>query len=196
MLFGERKNCSSKKFQISVTGYDDLIECEVEKKNLKDDKLYSTINMKLLQPIKSFIEEKVLHKQKVCLVNLPGISHLLLDVNIFKFDRNNCLKEAKLIIKELGLLNIAAVGVVWFENSQIHPVVYVRDIDSLFYENSCGSGSIAYGIYHAYLKNSDGDFKFDVIQKNHLVVEVEVELENKIIKSAKLSGYTSFSLQN
>ena len=70
----------------------------------------------------------------------------------------------------------------------------MKDIDSLFYENSCGSGSIAYGIYHSFLKKSDGKFKFDVVQKNNEVVEVEVELKNDAINSAKLSGLTTFSL--
>ena len=160
----------------------------------KDDNYYSTINLKLNKDINDLVKKMMLNNQDVYIVNLPGISHLLLDQNKFKFNKDNCLKEAKNIIKELNLLNSPAVGVVRFDKSQINPVVYVKDIDSLFYENSCGSGSIAYGIYHSFLKKSDGKFKFDVVQKNNEVVEVGVELKNNVINSAKLSGLTTFSL--
>ena len=187
----KEKYVSTNTFQISVSGYDDLIDCEVE---VKDGNYYSSINMKLLKPINDLIQHKVLNKQEVCLVNFPGISHLLLDQKKFKFDKENCQVEAKKIIQELDLFNLSAVGVVWFDNNRINPVVYVKDIDSLFYENSCGSGSMSYGLYHAFMKKEDGLFKFDVVQKNGEVVGVEVELKNKIVTSLKLSGPTTFSL--
>ena len=187
----KEKYVSMNTFQISVTGYDDLIECKVEQ---KDGNYYSSINMKLLKPINDLIQKKVLNNQDVYLVNLPGISHLLLDQNKFEFNEETCLIDAKKILQELNLINLPAVGVVWFKSDRINPVVYVKDIDSLFYENSCGSGSISYGLYHSYLKNEDGQFKFDVIQKNNEVVGVEVESKNKIITSVKLSGPTTFSL--
>ena len=179
------------KFDISVTGYDNLIECNVEQKG---DDYFSSINLKLLKPIIDFIEKKVLNNQEISVVHLPGISHILLDQTKFKFDKDNCKNDAKRIIQELNLINLQAVGVIWFDKNQINPVVYVKDIDSLFYENSCGSGSLAYGIYHSYLKNADGFFTFDVIQKNEEVVQVSVELKDKIINSAILFGQTKFSL--
>jgi diaminopimelate epimerase len=55
------------------------------------------------------------------------------------------------IVNELGLENRDAVGVVWVRylnhasRVRIDPVVWVRAIDSFFYETSCGSGSIAVG---------------------------------------------------
>ncbi len=187
----KEKYVKTNKFQISVTGYDNLIDCEVEKKG---EDYYSTIDLKFLKPIKDFIENKTLNNQEISVVHLPGISHTFLDQKKFKFDKENCLKDAKKIIQELNLINLPAIGVIWFEDNQINPVVYVKDIDSLFYENSCGSGSIAYGIYHSYLKNKDGLFNFDVMQKNKEVVKVSIELKDKIITSAKLFGQTKFCL--
>ena len=189
----KKKYVLTNNFQISVTGYDNLIDCKVE---IKKDNYYSTININLMKKVDDLIQNLVLNKKKVSIIYLPGISHLLLDQKIFKFDEKNCLEEAKNIISRLKLLQLPAVGVVWFDDNQINPVVYVKDIDSLFYENSCGSGSIAYGIYQSYLKNMEGTFKYDVIQKNKEVVEVEVGLKNKIITMAKLSGYTTFNLDN
>jgi len=121
-----------------------------------------------------------------------GIRLYLTQINR-QFDKENYSRQAKSIIQKLNLLNLPAVGVIWFDDRQIHPVVYVKDIDTLFYENSCGSGSIAYGIYHAYLENKDGLFNFDVVQKNKEIVKVFVEIKDKIILSAKLYGQTKFS---
>lgn len=187
----KEKYINTEKFEISVTGYDNLIGCIVEKKG---EDYFSTIDLKFLKPIDDFIENKTLNDQKISVVYLPGISHTFLDQRRFKFDEDNCLKEAKKIIPQLNLTKLPAVGVIWFDGNQINPVVYVKDIDSLFYENSCGSGSIAYGIYHVYLKNRDGLFNFDVIQKNKEIVKVIIELRDKIITSAKLYGQTKFSL--
>ena len=187
----KEKYMNTEKFEISVTGYDNLIGCIVEKKG---EDYFSTIDLKFLKPIDDFIENKTLNDQKISVVYLPGISHTFLDQRRFKFDEDNCLKEAKKIIPQLNLTKLPAVGVIWFDGNQINPVVYVKDIDSLFYENSCGSGSIAYGIYHVYLKNRDGLFNFDVIQKNKEIVKVIIELRDKIITSAKLYGQTKFSL--
>lgn len=191
MFSCKRRYINTEKFEISVTGYDNLIGCIVEKKG---EDYFSTIDLKFLKPIDDFIKNKTLNDQKISVVYLPGISHTFLDQRRFKFDEDNCLKEAKKIIQQLNLTKLPAVGVIWFGGNQINPVVYVKDIDSLFYENSCGSGSIAYGIYHVYLKNRDGLFNFDVIQKNKEIVKVIIELRDKIITSAKLYGQTKFSL--
>ena len=187
----KEKYVNTNTFEISVSGYDNLIECNVEKKG---EEYYSTINLKFHKPINDFIENKKLNNEEISVIHLPGISHTFLDQKKFKFDKENCLKEAKKIIQELSLINLPAIGVIWYDDNQINPVVYVKDIDSLFYENSCGSGSIAYGIYQSYLKNKDGIFNFDVVQKNKEVVKVTIELKDKIINSAKLSGQTKFSL--
>ena len=52
---------------------DDLIECNVEK---KDDNYYSTINLKLNKDINDLVKKMMLNNQDVYIVNLPGISHL------------------------------------------------------------------------------------------------------------------------
>jgi len=190
-FLAKEKYVSSNKFEISVSGYDSLIECNVEKKG---NEFFSTIDLKLKKPINNFIEKKILDGQEVFMVKLPGISHVFLDIKKFKFDKDNCKKEAKEILNKLNLLDLAAVGVIWYENKQIHPVVYVKDIDSLFYENSCGSGSMAFGIYQSYLKNSDGLFDCNVVQKNKEIVGVNIDLNKKIINSAKICGFTKFTL--
>ena len=59
-------------------------------------------------------------------------------VNVSKYKR---------LTKKLHLDQRAAVGVVWVEQrnstTTIHPVVWVKSVNSFFYESSCGSGTIA-----------------------------------------------------
>ncbi len=51
------------------------------------------------------------------------------------------------ITRELSLENRSAVGVLWITKNPdgviIHPIVWVKEVDTFFYEQSCGSGTIA-----------------------------------------------------
>lgn len=80
------------------------------------------------------------------LVDLGGIVHVVLEKPLPQEDEYR--KQHKEIARYLGLLNNGAVGVIWINmredgSALIHPVVWVRDVDTFFYEQSCGSGSIA-----------------------------------------------------
>jgi diaminopimelate epimerase len=80
------------------------------------------------------------------LVDLGGIVHVVIEKPLPQEDEYR--KQHKEITRYLGLLNKGAVGVIWITMQQdgsvfMHPVVWVRDVDTFFYEQSCGSGSIA-----------------------------------------------------
>ena len=79
------------------------------------------------------------------LVDLGGIAHVLIEGNL----PDNYEDIHHEITKYLDLPH-GAIGVCWIEkirNSiKMHPVVWVRSIDSFFYEGSCGSGTIATGM--------------------------------------------------
>ncbi len=82
------------------------------------------------------------------LVDLGGIVHVVLTA---PFPRRPAVYRAqhRRLCQELGLTERAAVGLIWCERSGemlvIHPLVWVRALDSFFYESSCGSGTIAAG---------------------------------------------------
>ncbi len=82
------------------------------------------------------------------LVDLGGIVHVLTQ-EPFINDRSVYEPRHREITKALGLTHGSAVGVIWIQRQahgmMIHPVVWVRGIDSFFYETACGSGSIATG---------------------------------------------------
>lgn len=79
------------------------------------------------------------------LVDLGGIVHFVINAPFPK----NYEEIHRAITKELGLEERDAVGVVWIQKEGksivMHPVVWVRSIDTFFYETSCGSGTIAVG---------------------------------------------------
>ena len=81
--------------------------------------------------------------REVPLVIMDGISHVIIQ-------GPECQKEKteELLNQVCVQKNPEAVGILYIDGLEMKPVVYVRDTDSIVYESSCGSGSIAY----AYLK--------------------------------------------
>ena len=80
------------------------------------------------------------------LVDLGGIVHVVLEA-AFPAAAEAFRARHRALCAQLDLAARPAVGVVWCERAHgrvaIHPVVWVREVDSFFYESSCGSGSIA-----------------------------------------------------
>lgn len=79
------------------------------------------------------------------LIDLGGIVHFVVEAQF----PQNYEEIHRAITKDLKLQERDAVGVDWIEKSKssvmMHPVVWVRAIDTFFYETSCGSGTIAVG---------------------------------------------------
>lgn len=82
----------------------------------------------------------------VKIVDLGGIVHVVIEGE-FPSDTNAYSAQHRHIVEIFGLSDRGAVGVVWYEKSQdavvMHPVVWVKAVDTFFYESSCGSGIIA-----------------------------------------------------
>jgi diaminopimelate epimerase len=82
--------------------------------------------------------------QPASLVDLGGIVHVIVYAPL-PDDYKAAHKE---LTAELGLTKRDAVGIDWVtvdgsDVVEMHPVVWVRSIDTYFYETSCGSGSIS-----------------------------------------------------
>lgn len=82
------------------------------------------------------------------IVDLGGIVHVVIE-EAFPSDRDAYEQAHRSIMEQFGLGEREAVGVIWFENRDgavyMHPVVWVNAVDTFFYEESCGSGTIAVG---------------------------------------------------
>lgn len=75
-------------------------------------------------------------------VKLDGITHLVHTKNLnLNIDE---LKEYSFNeLKKRNLVDEKACGFMIFDGVNLKPIVYVKDIDTLFYESACGSGSLA-----------------------------------------------------
>ncbi len=82
------------------------------------------------------------------MVDMGGIVHVVLAPSVqFANDPERYQAVHADAVRELNLSDCPAVGVIWQEQAgqevKIHPVVWVRDISSFFYETACGSGTLA-----------------------------------------------------
>ena len=88
------------------------------------------------------------------LVDMPGISHLLLDERLHP-QTMDLAWSASILRKRYMLENREAAGVVWYaadcragqEIFRITPVVWVKNTNSVHLESACGSGTLALALY-------------------------------------------------
>lgn len=89
--------------------------------------------------------QKELGGKRLPVVELPGISHIIYTEQI-------SADEAEKNIREFcALLGCDALGIMLLndEESKITPLVYVPSADTIFWEQSCASGTTAAGVYLA-----------------------------------------------
>jgi diaminopimelate epimerase len=76
------------------------------------------------------------------------------------------------------------VGVIFYTENEITPVVWVRDVNTTYWENSCASGSMAFAAWR-------GDGEYKIIQPSQDFFKVNVkdsvcEISGKVINCNKL----------
>lgn len=132
-------------FNIKVSGAEKIIKAEVSK---YEDFYLCQCEMQF--PLR---DEDIVINNNVSfpVIRLDGISHIIAP---FDFDR----KKAEQIVKKYAKENnLSAVGFMFYDKkiSSLTPLVYVTKIDTLFYENSCASGSCAVCAYESILSGND-----------------------------------------
>lgn len=138
-------------------------------------------------------------KEGFYLVKMEGISHIVVmpEMTPNYIYKQGLLKEkaeilhcAGEILKENRLLEQSAAGVIFVEqkdqNYQIHPCVYVRDVNTKFYETACGSGTTAVGLAFAFMTNSN--VSYNIRQPSGKVITVHIECKDGKIFKAMISG--------
>ena len=129
------------------------------------------------------------------IVEMEGITHYV-TFDTREIDGLNP-EQIKIIgnkkIKEKKLDNFSAAGVIYVTQTkktkngfQIKPVVWVRNIDTLFYESACGSGTTALGLVLA--KNNNSGIKVPVVQPSGMTIDIEIDFDGKEFKSAQIKG--------
>lgn len=93
-------------------------------------------------------------------------------------------------IKKYELEESKAVGVIFCEREndllKINPIVWVKSINTTFYETACGSGTIAVAILEAFQKKSSQSI--DIIQPYGMIITAEVTYSNEKILKTVITG--------
>ncbi|MFA5753772.1 MAG: hypothetical protein WC905_00200 [Patescibacteria group bacterium] len=136
LIFSELNG--KREINFRVSGFNGLVKGSVDKMG------GNKFNVSCLFPRFSIkISNVIVGGENAKLVDLGGIAHVILEGNL---PENYKIRHRE-IVNELELNNRDAVGVIWARrsplNAIIDPIVWVKAVDTFFYESSCGSGSIA-----------------------------------------------------
>ncbi|MBD3247991.1 hypothetical protein GF382_01715 [Candidatus Falkowbacteria bacterium] len=168
-----QQNPKNSEFDFYVSGFNGVVRASVKKK--RENLFFCEARFPNL---KSSVDVKSLDGAIVKIVNLGGITHIVVSEDDFPFSDSDYEKDMKRIRDRLKVDN-DAIGVIWTreESKQIYirPVVWVKDVDSYYYETSCGSGSIAIGL----IKKKS----VDVVQPSGDTISVELSNGNMTLSS-------------
>ncbi|MBQ0133577.1 MAG: hypothetical protein KBS46_00300 [Clostridiales bacterium] len=121
---------------VSVSGEEKPLQVRLEQ---RADGFAGRVHM----PLPLSVEEVRLGEHTLPLVRFAGISHLISDGILAR-------QEAEENIRRwCAQLGADCLGVMLYDRlrGQLAPLVYVANIDTLFWENSCASGSAAVGVW-------------------------------------------------
>lgn len=142
---------------------------------IKDNNIFVKMDFKnIIKPINIKLQNDILNGY---IVNLDGIEHIVLDYCTSKYFIKLSEEDLKNICKEIITNSNStekAVGVILLEKindiTKIYPIVWVRSIDTLYYETACGSGTIA---AFTYLYNENNINSISVLQPSGYSLKVE-----------------------
>lgn len=126
------------------------------------------------------------------LVKLEGIVHIVIMPEKSKHYLNmgDFKSSAKSILAKYQLLDATAAGVIFLEKEssvfKIHPCVHVLDVNTLFYETACGTGTIAVGL--AIAKLESGTIEIPILQPSLKTINAIVCCNGTEVTKALISG--------
>lgn len=130
------------------------------------------------------------------LVEMHGITHLLVYEDVFKPHMVHEDYKAKLIQHAMYLCTLyqmhdsIALGIMFVQKEdrdyRLYPVVRVPAAGTLFLESACGSGTVALGMYEAFLSGKSKSAA--VFQPSGQSISFDVSFENGVFRYAKIAG--------
>lgn len=123
---------------------------------------------------------------------MEGITHFVTPApeDIKLLTEDDLKKRARLTMKQLDIDRYPAAGVIYVSNERttiaVTPIVYVRNINTLFYETACGSGTTAVGLIQA--KETGSSIDLPVMQPSGMMIRIKVAYDGKKFNYAEISG--------
>ncbi|MEK7550344.1 MAG: hypothetical protein AAB535_00960 [Patescibacteria group bacterium] len=93
---------------------------------------------------------------------------------VYIISNNNKFANKRYLDKLATKYSVPASGIIFFNRNEIKPLVYVKDTDSLVWENACGSGSLAYFIFSGVKKIKQPSSKLIIMSKNKKYFTIKV----------------------
>lgn len=134
---------------------------------------------------------KIFVKNNYTVVEMEGISHVIINKNLFENDLVMLKTKALEILKLLNLdKEVPAAGVIFTSEIsggiKIDPVVWVRNLETLYYETACGSGTTAVGLFQSKMKNKS--LSINITQPSNMDITVSVDKNNSEFVRAAITG--------
>ncbi len=164
----------SNRFYLEASGSDVPLECVVEEKSPS----HFEARAEMPHPLSTDEISVSLNDRSVSgnVVKLDGITHFVTDYWPSSNDDFNSLIEAVTEGIEDKAIGIIPYRKLTEKEYEIWPFVYVTETGSRFFEQACGSGSLALGIY---LSMKNGEDKLKVHQPGG-IINVETGVKNTI----------------
>ena len=126
--------------------------------------------------------------RRATLVNFGGIVHVVVSDIEPKRETFELIKD-----RVMEAYNAPAVGVMFCDSreNKMTPVVYVRDVDTTYYEGSCGSGTTACAAAFGVVLG-DGSHSFSFPQPAG-TIDAEVKMYRKKIEEVYIQGPVELS---
>lgn len=168
---------------VSVSGSEERLTVAVNA-----DKNYTRIKMPLPVSVESWQHDGTPLPPHCQAVDFGGILHIILKDEIPSRERFDQIRDYV-----YSLADPPALGVMFYDTAKnlMTPVVYVKDVNTTYFEGSCGSGSTAAAAAFC-AEEGDGTFQFTLSQPAG-VITASVEKRNGVIDAVYIEGPVSFS---
>ncbi|MDR1773352.1 MAG: hypothetical protein LBR30_00525 [Clostridioides sp.] len=177
---------------IEVSGLDYKIESGINDETL----IFNKKNVWCKMKAENIFVDKL--DEYVYLVKMNGITHIVVEAELTKkiLESDDVIKTVAMdFIKKYEIDDDDAIGVMFLEeetkekledNIKMKPVVWVKKIDTLFYETACASGTMSVGIVKSFQKNESVDLS--IIQPSKKVLKVSTTFEDNNLKEVMIIG--------
>ncbi len=157
----ELKGLNSGEVTLKVSGAKSPVRSFIQK---KDGFYLGRIEMPAPEELRPYEIELFGKKCSGFLLRFPGICHIVLDSAYYDSERTAEPGFIDFLDKKARELKAEALGLIFFdsENTSILPLVFVREVCTLFLEKSCVSGTAALASYLAFKNDS---FSGDIFQE-------------------------------
>lgn len=175
-------------YEVTCSGCDSVLTAHVSKKD--DHTYYADVDMPLPLSIEAVLLDVQGMPSRFFRVALPGIVHFVHFVDTIEGIDKNVFWEAlrEYVADEV----LEAYGLILFSPRQLQmvPAVYVTETNTLYWENSCGSGSAAVAATLAIMGKKRVAC---TIQQPGGSIHIAADVQEETIRSIRIGGPVDFS---